>query len=159
MTDADLMRAAAELLLGTRHDGTVKGRERVDDSLYRIVVDRCSDCQETYLQTLEGPAELPKPTLETIRCDAKLEVIRDEEPRKKGEPAKPGAERRHAHSDPTPAWMRKQVLIRDHYACKVCGGSWNVEAHHVDYRSFVGPTKPSNLARCARAAMRSSTRT
>ena len=81
VTDADLMRAAAELLLGTRQDGTVKGRERVDDSLYRIVVDRCSDCQETYLQTLEGPAELPKPKLEAIRCDAKLEVIRDEEPR------------------------------------------------------------------------------
>ena len=146
VTDADLMRAAAELLLGTRHDGTVKGRERVDDSLYRIVVDRCSDCQETYLQTLEGPAELPKPTLETIRCDAKLEVIRDEEPRKKGEPRGEGS--RHAHSDPTPAWMRKQVLIRDHYACKVCGGSRNVEAHHVVFRSFVGPTKPSNLAAC-----------
>ena len=148
VTDADLMRAAAELLLGTRQDGTVKGRERVDDSLYRIVVDRCSDCQGTYLQTLEGPAELPKPTLEAIRCDAKLEVIRDEEPRKKGEPAKPGAGRRHAHSDPTPAWMRKQVLIRDHYACKVCGGSRNVEAHHVDFVRSWGRRSRRTSRRC-----------
>jgi Holliday junction DNA helicase RuvB len=129
--DAELMRAAASLILGTKRDGSVPGRERLDDSLYRVVVERCPDCRESLLQTEGGAAEIAPAQAAVITCDARVEPMSDH----------PGE-----GSPPTPEWMRKRVLARDRYSCVVCGGRRDVQAHHVIWRSGAGPTKLANLA-------------
>jgi holliday junction DNA helicase RuvB len=135
VTDADLMRLAADLLLSTRRDGTVPGRQRVNDSNYRVCIDLCSNCDEARLATLEGKAEIPKATFERIACDAKVEDLRG------------GAAAEEApKADPTPQWMRTMVLVRDRFTCVLCARVREIQGHHVVWRSDGGPTRLSNLA-------------
>jgi Holliday junction DNA helicase RuvB len=151
VTDAELMEWAAQVALATSADGTVPGRTRVDDSIYRIVVDRCSECASAHLQTAEGRAELAPAVFEAIACDAKTEVIEAVGPGRARGPASAADEGARGHPPPTPAWMRTKVLLRDGWACQVCGSRVDVQAHHVAWRSMKGATKPSNLsAFCAR---------
>jgi holliday junction DNA helicase RuvB len=116
MSDADCMAYAGRLILSTRADGTVAGRERLRDSIYRTVMQVCPSCESRTLQTPEGPAEISDCEAERLACDAK-----------------------------TPSGMREKVLVRDGFMCRACKTRIDLHAHHVIWRSKKGPTTPWNL--------------
>jgi holliday junction DNA helicase RuvB len=116
MSDADCMAYAARLILSTRADGTVAGREPLRDSIYRVVMQLCPGCESRTLKTPEGAAEISDGDAETLGCDAK-----------------------------TPPAMREKVLVRDGFMCRACKTRVDLHAHHIIWRSHDGPTTPWNL--------------
>jgi Holliday junction DNA helicase RuvB len=116
MSDADCMAYFGRLILSTRADGTVAGREPIRDSMYRVVMQMCSGCESRTLQTPDGPAEISDSEAEALSCHAK-----------------------------TPRAMREEVLARDGFMCRACKTRVDLNAHHVIFRSHDGPTTPWNL--------------
>ncbi len=147
--DAALLTIAAELILGSDDNGELPGRERIDGSLYRIVLHAGESAGESAgeaaavdaltLDTPEGRVplvgEAHDPLVHAKRacmvCDGACSPADDAHP---------------VESDvATPPALRRQVLARDDHRCRCCGSRHGLMAHHIHFRSNGGRTRASNL--------------
>jgi Holliday junction DNA helicase RuvB len=128
MSDADCMEYAGAMILGTRRGAPAEVRERVDDSIYRVVIQKCPDCDRPSMHTPEGLEEIDAVTADCIACDAA--TVNPEHP---------------DHEDKTPKALRDRILLRDGFACRACRGRQQLMVHHVVWLSRGGPTKAANL--------------
>ncbi|MEN8377135.1 MAG: HNH endonuclease signature motif containing protein, partial [Gemmatimonadota bacterium] len=116
MSDEDAVRAMAQLVLSTRPDGSVPGRERVEESIYKVVV-------------------------EAERADVRANVRADDA----DEPA-PAAEVAAAASDGSVSdAVRERVLARDGHRCKHCGRKGYLHVHHILWEGRGGKGVARNL--------------
>jgi Holliday junction DNA helicase RuvB len=129
MTDADCIEYAGAMILGSRRGGPVEAREPIDDSIYRVIIQKCPTCEQSSIRTPEGPEEIDPRAAARIACDAPSESVEDD----------PG------HEEKTPPALRRKVLNRDGRACVVCRGRRQLVVHHVVWLSRGGKTLPSNL--------------
>ncbi len=121
VTDTMLVEEAVRLILSSHADGSVPGREKVDDSLFRVLVrgegsgeNRSGDDRGAPAQRADAVAASPA-QLEAAASDAAL----------------------------TPR-MRRRVLERDGYRCCCCGSRRGLMIHHVVWRSRGGATTMDN---------------
>jgi Holliday junction DNA helicase RuvB len=133
ITDAQFMTHAAGLVLADVPGSA--GPDRVADSIYKVVLQRCPDCERASIRTPEGLEEVGAAEAGAIECDASHE-------------APEGS--RHHESRTSPA-LRRRILARDGLACVACSGRRDLMAHHVVWMSLGGKTTPKNLVTlCAR---------
>ncbi len=126
--DASFLATAAELILGSDDDGSLPGRERVDASLYRIVV----HAQPTpALDTPDGPLPLG-PEADCLLCDGECASDQPDQPDQVRDVA-------------TPPALRRRVLARDAQRCRHCGCRDGLMVHHIHHRARGGRTKARNL--------------
>ncbi len=126
---ADVLEALVDDFLGSEADGSVPGRQRIQASLYRLVLTGGQAEGPLLAETEDGP--LPVVEAEALRCDA--ERLRLEE----------GA---HVELEvKTPPALRRQVLARDGTQCRSCRSRHGLMVHHMEFRSEGGRTSPENL--------------
>jgi hypothetical protein len=107
---------------------------RLDDSLFRVVIDQCSSCRESSVRTDEGSIALDQATAETLACDAPPPVVVGSE----GSPAR-------KDQQGLPPRRRRETLVRDGHRCRFCGHSEDVHVHHIVFRSEGGDHRSRNL--------------
>ena len=147
VTDAEMFEHAADLLLGSKPDGTVAGRTPVNHTHYTITA---VHYLRTGLTTIDIDG-LPEPVdEETARkilghSDRPNLAPPDEydvdDPHENDGPEVPSQDR----DIPTPDAMRREVLARDGYRCRNCRGRRGLSGHHKKERRYGGRTVPRNL--------------
>jgi len=147
VTDAAMFEHAADLLLGSRPDGTVPGRTPVNDTHYKVLA--IHDIR-TGFTTIDIDG-LPEPVDEEtarkiIGHSDRPNLIRPAEydiddPHENDGPEVPPEQR----DIPTPEKMRRQVLARDGYRCRNCSSRNRPCGHHKKQRRFGGRTVPANI--------------
>ncbi len=153
--DAGLLAIAAKLILGSDDNGELPGRERIDGSLYRIVLHANNapdgaQVTDLALDTRDGPMPLPD-------ADAKAGAQGAKDPTSLAvqrecmlcDGACSSADDRTENAAPrdvtTPPAMRRRVLARDGHRCRGCGGKHGLMVHHIHFRSRGGRTRMTNL--------------
>ncbi len=124
VSDSEMLEEAADLLLSTRSDGSVVGRMAVNDSHYQIVAIHDNDSGTVSIDVDGVPfavteADLDEnsgPLCPTAECD-----------------------------EPTPLWLRREILARDRFRCCTCGCRKNLTVHHKRWRRYGGRTVHENL--------------
>ncbi|MHC4382630.1 MAG: Holliday junction branch migration DNA helicase RuvB [Planctomycetota bacterium] len=145
VSDSEMMKQAARLLLDTRADGSVPGRTPVNDSHFKVVVHCPAAGGPAEIHTEDGPVALDDRTARNIlheagRDDLAEALDEDDEGENSG-PEVPVAER----DRPTPSAMLAEVLARDGYRCLCCQARKSPSGHHKKFRRYGGPTVPVNL--------------
>jgi hypothetical protein len=127
-------------------------------SIYHILKRFCPGCRRAWIQTEDGPVEVPLEHVQRIEGEAEVVEIRPEEEvpdRKEKQKAPPAAKERPIDRPNTPALVKK-VIHRDGLRCAVpfCTSSLSrdhLQGHHVIFRSEGGRTEIWNeLSLCAR---------
>ncbi len=121
VTDTMLVEEAVRLILSSHADGSVPGRKKVDDSLFRVLVRGEGSGEDRSGENGGDPA--PRADA-TVVSPAQLEA---------------------AASDAavTPR-LRRRVLERGGCRCCCCGSRRGLMIHHVVWRSRGGPTTMDN---------------
>ena len=133
VTDTMLVEEAVRLILSSHADGSVPGRKKVDDSLFRVYVHGEGSGEQQTGERGGAPA-------------------RGSEARGSEAVVVSPAQREAALSDAavTPR-LRRRVLERDHHRCCRCGRRRGLMVHHAQWHSRGGATTLDNtLAACAR---------
>jgi Holliday junction DNA helicase RuvB len=148
---SELLDVLAGEFLSTEADGTVKGRKRVDSSLFRVhLVESDERGGPLLVETEEGqvPVDAGGPgkggaLSEALRCDAGVRTHHAH-----GAHGAGGRDLRRdtrARDVKTPKGMRERVLSRDRHRCQSCRSRRDLMAHHVEFRSHGGRTVAQNL--------------
>ncbi len=157
--DAGLLAIAAKLILGSDDNGELPGRERIDGSLYRIVLHANSapdgaQVTDLALDTRDGPMPLPDADAD---ADAKGDAKEAKDPTSLAVQREcmlcdgacsSGDDLPEGVAPPdvtTPPAMRRRVLARDDHSCRCCGGKHGLMVHHIHFRSRGGRTRMTNL--------------
>jgi Holliday junction DNA helicase RuvB len=145
VSDSEMMKQAAMLLLDTRADGSVPGRTPVNDSHFKVVVHCPAEGGPAEIQTEDGPVELDDRTARNILYEAGrddlAEALDENDEDENSGPEVPVAER----DRPTPPAMRAKILARDGYRCLCCQARKAPSGHHKKWRRYGGKTVPENL--------------
>jgi len=150
VTDAEMFEHAADLLLGSRPDGTVPGRTPVNDTHYKVLAIHDLRTGFTTIDIDGLPEPVDEETARKIigHSDrpnlippAEDDMDDMDDPHENNGPEVPPAQR----DIPTPDKMRRQVLARDRYQCRNCGSRVKPSGHHKKQRRFGGRTVPGNL--------------
>ncbi len=110
--------------------------DKKSQSVYAVVVTKCSTCKEATVLTDDGRAPVDEKALERVLCDAEVIDLTEETQVEDSEREIDRA---------TPEWMRDRVLARDSNRCKCCGRTRSLNAHHIHFRGKGGRTTLSNL--------------
>ena len=124
VSDTEMLEQMSDLLLSTRADGSVPGRMPVNDSHYSVVTVRDAATGITSVETEAGLVELDTP-----------------DPGENRGPEIPIEQR----DQPTPPWLRREILARDGFRCLNCLQRRNLTIHHLIWLIFGGLTVPENL--------------
>ncbi len=128
VTEKELLQELLHLFLGSDADGSVPGRNKVDGSLYRVVV-----------EDVETPRAESKASEDGTSGPGR--VITVDEP----VPLMSDAYERVVDDAVVSPKMRKRLIARDGHHCVFCHSKRSLMVHHVIWRSHQGPTKDSNL--------------
>jgi len=144
VSDTEMMKQAAMLLLDTRADGSVPGRTPVNDSHFKVVVHCSAEGGPVEIRTEDGPVALDGRTARAVLREAGhddlAEALDDDEDENSGpEVAITKRDR------PTPPGLRAEILARDGNRCRCCAGRKNLTVHHKHWRRDGGRTVPANL--------------
>ncbi len=144
-SDHDLALEVATLILSTRPDGTVPGREPINDSHFKVLVHHLDDLGVTAIETPEGPEVLLPETARSILFQAGYTDLAE------SIPDAPGIDDSHENDGPpvppeerdipTPRDLRAAILARDGFACRCCGSKLCLTVHHKKWRRFGGRTE------------------
>ncbi len=147
VTDAEMFEHAADLLLGSRPDGTVAGRTPVNDTHYKVLAihDLRTGFNTIDIDGLHEPVD-EETARKIIGHSNRPNLIRPAEydvddPHENDGPDVPPEQR----DIPTPEKMRRQVLARDGYRCRNCKGRFKPCGHHKKQRRNGGRTVPANI--------------
>ena len=124
VSDADFLVALAEHRLRNKNSEK-QGNTKVDDSMYRISIGQCPDCEQAHVNTEDGPIPLSESEAAAIRCDAQTIG--------------------HPLDAPTSPALRRRVLARDGNRCVHCHSGHDLHAHHIVFRAQGGRTSIENL--------------
>ena len=102
---------------------------------YQVVYHRCPDCHQAWMNGEGGAREIDLSEVQ----EEKTEVLHLGEGDPRGS--------RELANQPTPPWLREQVLARDEHVCMVpgCSHRMGLTAHHIKPRSQGGKTVLENL--------------
>lgn len=129
VTDDDVFDEMLRLLLSSDADGSVRGRARVDGSVFRVAVPRTDAGLAP--GTVDGDAVPHHPTA--------------------GTPTQAAATDAAASDAAVSVRLRRRVLERDDHGCRACPSRRSLMIHHVVWRSRGGATTFDNLVTlCAR---------
>ena len=137
VSDAEVLRLMAEQSLRRPKE---EGSREVDPSLFRVIVDRCPECRQEALRTDDGPMALDEKSAEEVARDAPVQVV----PEALGDGTSDLVMAQGIDAPATPK-MRREVLARDGFRCRCCGGRIGLNSHHVIWRSQGGRTVPENM--------------
>jgi len=138
---------AADLLLGSRPDGTVPGRTPVNDTHYKVLAIHDIRTGFTTIDIDGLPEPVDEETArEIIGHSDRPNLVRPTEydvddPHENDGPEVPPEQR----DIPTPEKMRWQVLARDGYRCRNCSSRNKPCGHHKKQRRYGGRTVPANI--------------
>ncbi|MEE8459115.1 MAG: AAA family ATPase [Phycisphaerales bacterium] len=142
VTDAEMFEEAANLLLGSRPDGSVAGRTPVNDTHYRANVLHDVRNGHTTIEVDGVRLPLDVATAQTVlRGSDRPELAPREDPHENDGPEVP-YEQRH---EKTPEKLRRKVLWRDKHHCRCCDSRANLTVHHKKWRRYGGRTVARNL--------------
>jgi 5-methylcytosine-specific restriction endonuclease McrA len=116
--------------MARRHIHDAQVTEAPTGEAYRVVVERCAECEEAH----GVKSDVSDTVVEEALCDALLVEMRPEK----------GAGRT---SSTIPPRVRERVLARDHYCCTVpgCQNRLWLALHHLVHRSCGGQHTDQNL--------------
>ncbi len=146
VTDTEMCEHAADLLLGSRPDGTVAGRTPVNDTHYKVFAIHDLRTGFTTIDIDGLPEPVDEETARKIiwqsdRPNLIPPAEHDvDDPHENDGPEVPPQQR----DIPTPDRMRRQVLARDRYRCRNCGSRDRPSGHHKKQRRYGGRTVPGN---------------
>jgi holliday junction DNA helicase RuvB len=126
VTDEEFAGAVLESYLRTPSEGM-----RSSDSLYRVFLDMRPAEGKATIRSEDGPVELEAALAEAVCCDSGV-VTED------GKPHGP-------YAPPIPDSLRKRILARDAYRCRVCKSTIQLHVHHIVWREQRGSNAWSNL--------------
>jgi hypothetical protein len=134
----------AKAMLRTDPLGTPEGRKEREDSIFTVLYRICDECGRSWIQTDEGPSEVPREHVARLEETANRVKIRPEEELpeepKERRPA-PDIDRKCSRS------LRRKVLLREGLVCAnpMCRRRHGLQAHHEEERSRGGRTILENL--------------
>jgi Holliday junction resolvasome RuvABC ATP-dependent DNA helicase subunit len=125
-TDEELAGALLDCFLRQPSEGM-----QSSDSLYRVVVEVHPAGGIAQIRSEDGPIALDAAAAEAACCDGG--VVGEEEPH------------HGVHAPPIPEGLRKRILARDGWRCRVCRFRYQLQVHHIVWRSRRGSNAWSNL--------------
>ncbi|MCH6552339.1 MAG: AAA family ATPase, partial [Planctomycetes bacterium] len=154
VTDAEMLEEAANLLLGSRPDGSVAGRTPVNDSHYKTYVlhDIRNEITSIKIDGVRLPLDVETARIvlrgsdrpELARPDAEDDPEDTDDPHENHDQQAPETPFEHRH-EKTPDTLRRKVLRRDRHRCRCCGSRSNLTVHHKKWRRYGGRTVAKNL--------------
>ncbi|HGY90490.1 MAG TPA: AAA family ATPase, partial [Planctomycetes bacterium] len=148
----DVLLLLAERALREKAEGGAKARtEAAGESLFRVHVDHCPSCRESRVRTLDGPVPIPANLGDAVLCEGNRSVAKAPS-RGAAAPRDEGEKSAEALAPPASLALRRKILARDGFRCRVCSSKGTgLQVHHIRWRSRGGATVPENLlATCAR---------
>ena len=153
VTDAEMLEEAADLLLGSRPDGSVAGRTPVNDSHYttHVLHDISNGITTIEIDGIRLPLDV-ETARKVLRGSDRPELARPEtedapDPEDTDDPHEndgPEVAIEHRH-DTISEKLRRKVLRRDRHRCRCCGCRSNLTIHHKKWRRYGGRTVAKNL--------------
>ncbi|MCH7797720.1 MAG: AAA family ATPase [Planctomycetes bacterium] len=158
VTDAEMLEEAANLLLGSRPDGSVAGRTPVNDSHYKTYVlhDISNEITTIKIDGVRLPLDVatarivlrssdrPELAGPATESDPENDPEDTDDPHENHEQQAPETPFEWRH-EKTPEKLRRRVLRRDRHRCRCCGSRSNLTAHHKKWRRYGGRTVAKNL--------------
>ncbi len=115
---------------GTRQ----KRRQGMAGPTYQVHIQHCPRCEAATVSTSKGDRRIDRATLQSALCDAKLhrEKVRSKRPRT---------------VSTTPPRLRREVLERDHFRCRMpgCRNRQFLQVHHIVAKEDGGKHRAGNL--------------
>jgi hypothetical protein len=131
VTDDDVFDEMLRLLLSSDADGSVRGRKKVEGSVFRVPVPTVTDTPQTPTPTPTSASTPPAPPSPV--------------------PTEADAIEAAASDAAVSGRLRRTVLARDDHCCTACTSRRSLMVHHIVWRSHGGATDLDNLVTlCAR---------